>query len=73
MITFVEKKDKDIMEKCCAKFDYTCRFFTIENNETTLQVEIEWSKGVDIPAKYAYHLGRDVQMEVFERMMNKIL
>lgn len=73
MIVLIDSNDRDIIEKICTKNEYPFRFFTNEENPDAMQVEIEFSKGVDMSAKFAYHLGREVQTERFERMMKRIL
>lgn len=72
MIIAIDKRDVDHIEKVCTTLDYSYRFFTNESNPDMLQVEIEWSKGVELPPSYSYHLGRMIETYVFGEMMKKI-
>lgn len=72
MIVTIDKRDVEHIEKVCATHDYTCRFFTAENNPLILQAEIQWSSGVELEPSYAYHFGRMVETYVFGEMMKKI-
>jgi hypothetical protein len=73
MIVSINKNDVEHIEKVCASMDYSCRFFTNENNPLMMKAEIQWSDGVELKPSYAYHFGRMVETYVFQEMMNKHL
>lgn len=71
MIIKLDKLDIEMCKKTVAEHDYTCTFFTMENNPNTVQVEIRWD-GRELTPTLAYHFGRMLQMAVEERMQDKI-
>jgi hypothetical protein len=69
MIFKIDKKEKDAFEKAAAQFSLDIKFFTMESNPVTVQVEIlDGSREISLLT--AYSIGR---LTAMEKLSNSIL
>lgn len=71
MIIKLDKLDIEMCKKAAAEADYTCVFYTMENNPNTVQAEIRWD-GRELSPTLAYHFGRMLQMFIEDKMQDRI-
>ena len=69
MILTIDKKERDSFEKACKTYGAEARFYTMENNELLIKVEI-LEDGGPPSVRTAFFIGRDTGMQ---KLSNAIL
>jgi len=79
MILKEDKKEIDAIQEVCAIVDMKCNFYTIENNDQIIQIEILDHLGEEPSAEIAYRIGKMVviklemlKVEMLERKLRLI-